>query len=392
MRANNRDLSGINEDFLCIKGRFGFDFTKHPERLRQPMVRKGDKLYPVSWEEAAQTAATRLKQIYDASGSDSIGFIGSNRTSNEENYLFQRMARATFGTNNIDHHRTADYTGLVTALGDRASDSLLTMTQLADAKAVLLVGNDPTEQNPLAAWQIRKGIRHIGAKLFTLNAREIKLKRKATQFVKLVAGQEAAAIRFMAHEEGQLPSALVEQLVQLKAALDAEPEVAIVFGAEISGAGITQLVAFGSKLHGKVRYMALGDYANSRGAADMGLLPDRLPGYAHTDDSAAREALERLWDGVLPSKPGQTAPAMVDAAQKGKLKSALRDGCEPAFAFWHAGIWARQARAAHRSRNVFDGDSEARRYRFPGGLGLRKRRQRHQHFRRSSSFCTKRPK
>ena len=149
LRANNRDLSGINEDFLCIKGRFGFDFTKHPERLRQPMVRKGDKLCPVSWEEAAQTAATRLKQIHDAGGQDSIGFIGSNRTSNEENYLFQRLARATFGTNNIDHHRTADYTGLVTALGDGAGDSLLTMKQLAEAKAVLLVGNDPTNQNPL---------------------------------------------------------------------------------------------------------------------------------------------------------------------------------------------------------------------------------------------------
>src|SRR5579864_4691390 len=210
MRANNRDLSGINEDFLCIKGRFGFDFTKHPERVRQPMVRKGDKLYPVSWEEAAQTAAAKLKQVYDAGGKDSIGFIGSNRTSNEENYLFQRLARTTFATNNIDHHRTADYTGLITALGDGATDSLLTMRQLAEAKAVLLVGNDPTNQNPLVAWQVRKGIRHIGAKLFILNSRDIKLKRKATQFVKLAAGQEAAAIRWMAREEGQLPSPLVE--------------------------------------------------------------------------------------------------------------------------------------------------------------------------------------
>jgi len=338
MRANNRDLSGINEDFLCIKGRFGFDFTKHPERVKQPMVRKGDKLYPVSWEEAAQTAATRLKQVYDASGKDSIGFIGSNRTSNEENYLFQRMARATFGTNNIDHHRTADYTGLVTALGDRTSDSLLTMKELAESKAVLLIGNDPTEQNPLAAWQIRKGIRHIGAKLFILNAREIKLKRKATQFVKLVAGQEAAAIRFMAHEEGQLPSPLVEQLVQLKAALDAEPDVAIVFGAEVTGSAIAQLVAFGSKLHGKVRYMALGDYANSRGAADMGLLPDRLPGYAHTDDSVAREGFERLWGGVIPSKAGMTAPAMVDAAQNGKLKALYVMGANPLSHFGTLGF------------------------------------------------------
>src|SRR6266705_2432735 len=120
LRANNRDLSGINKDFLCVKGRFGFDFTKHAERVRQPLLRKGDKLYPVSWEEAAQAAASKLKAIYGANGKDSIGFIGSNRTSNEENYLLQRLARATFGTNNIDHHRTADYAGLVTALGDRA--------------------------------------------------------------------------------------------------------------------------------------------------------------------------------------------------------------------------------------------------------------------------------
>jgi len=142
----------------------------------------------------------------------------------------------------------------------------------------------------------------------------------------------------MAHEEGQLPSNLVEQLVQLKAALDAEPDVAIVFGAEVTGAAIAQLVAFGSKLHGKVRYMALGDYANSRGAADMGLLPDRLPGYAHVDDSAARETLERLWDAVLPSKPGQTAPGMVEAAQNGKLKALYVMGANPLAHFGTLGF------------------------------------------------------
>jgi NADH-quinone oxidoreductase subunit G len=338
MRANNRDLSGINEDFLCIKGRFGFDFTRHPERIKQPMVRKGDKLYPVSWEEAAQTAAARLKQVYDASGKDSIGFIGSNRTSNEENYLFQRLARATFGTNNLDHHRTADYTGLLTAVGDNAADSVLTMKHLGESKAVLLVGNDPTNQNPLVAWQIRKAIRQIGAKLFILNAQEIKLKRKATQFVKVAAGQEAAALNWMAHEQGRLDSPLVEQLAQLQAALDAESEVAIVFGAEITGAAIAQLVAFGSKLHGKVLYMALGDYANSRGAADMGMLPDRLPGYAHVDDSAAREGFERLWGGVIPSKTGMTAPAMVDAAQNGALRALYVMGANPLAHFGTLGF------------------------------------------------------
>jgi len=338
LRSNNRDLSGINKDFLCVKGRFGFDFTKHPERIKQPLVRKGDKLYPVSWEEAAQTAATKLKAAYDAGGRDAIGFIGSNRTSNEENYLFQRLARATFGTNNVDHHRTADYTGLVTALGDRASDSLLTMDQLYKSKAVLLIGNDPTNQNPLVAWQIRSGIRHHGTKLYILNAHDIKLKRKAKQFVKLVAGQEAAALKYLAHEEGQLAPDLVEQLVVLKASLETEGEVAIVFGAQISGAAIAHLVAFGSKLPCKVRYMALGDYANSRGAADMGLLPDRLPGYAYADNSGAREAFEQLWGGAIPSKTGLSAPQMVEAAQAGKLKALYVVGANPLAHFGTLGF------------------------------------------------------
>src|SRR6266850_1524315 len=300
LRSNNRDLSGINKDFLCVKGRFGFDFTKHAERIRQPLLRKGDKLFPVSWEEAAQTAATKLKAIHDTSGKDSIGFIGSNRTSNEENYLLQKLARATFGTNNIDHHRTADFTGLVTALGERAADSLLTMEQLYQSKAVLLIGNDATNQNPL------------------------------------VAGQEAAALKWLAHEEGVLPPALVEQLVLLKAGLEAESDVAIVFGAEISGAAITQLVAFGSKLPGNTRYMALADYANSRGAADMGVLPDRLPGYAYVGSQWAHESFEKLWGcGPIPTKSGLTAPQMVEAAQAGKLKALYVLGANP---FAHFGM------------------------------------------------------
>jgi NADH-quinone oxidoreductase subunit G len=310
IRGNNRDMSGINGDFLCIKGRFGFDFTKHPDRIKQPMVRKGDKLFPVSWEEAAQTAAAKLKAIYARDGADAIGFIGSNRTSNEENYLLQKLARETFGTANIDHLRSADYTGLMTSLGENAKDSLLTMDQLYKSKAVLLIGNDPTNQNPLVAWQIRTGVRHHGQKLYIIHSKEIKLKRQARQFVQVPEGHEAAAIRWL-HNESPLAPDLVEQLTHLKAALDAEPDIAIVFGSELSGAVIADLVAFGSRLHGKVRYMALSDYANSRGAADMGVLPDRGPGYTST------------------GKTGLTAPQMVEAAQSGELKALYLVGANP---------------------------------------------------------------
>ena len=329
LRANNRDLSGINREFLCVKGRFGFDFTKHPERIKQPLLRKGEKLYPVSWEEAVQAAATRLKEIHSTFGADALGFIGSNRTSNEENYLLQRFARSTIGTNNIDHHRTADYTGLVTALGDRAADSLLTMEQLYRSKAVLVIGNDPSNQNPLVAWQIRSGIRHHGTNLFLINSQESKLDRKAKQSVVLGSVHEAAAVRWLATGEGKLPEELAARLATAKQALEAETDVAIVFGSSLTGAAIGSLVEFGSKLPGKVRYMALGDYANSRGAADMGILPDRLPGYAYLDDKAASDSLVRHWGGTLPAKPGLTAPEMVEAAQSGRLNALYVVGANP---------------------------------------------------------------
>jgi NADH-quinone oxidoreductase subunit G len=339
LRANNRDLSGINGEFLCVKGRFGFDFTSHPERIKQPLLRKGEKLYPVSWEEAAQAAATKLRETHAGMGPEAIGFIGSNRTSNEENYLLQKLARATFGTNNIDHHRTADYTGLVTALGDRAADAMLTMQQLYDSKAVLLIGNDATNQNPLVAWQIRSGIRHHATKLYVIHTNEIKLHRKANQAIVLGSVKESAVVRWLATGDGHFADGLRSQLEVLKGALEAEPEVAIVFGSGVTGTAIADLVAFGAKLPGKARYMALGDYANSRGAADMGVLPDRLPGYAYLDNRAFAESLGRQW-GVqeLPAKPGMTAPQMIEAAQNGKLGALYVVGANPLAHFGTLGF------------------------------------------------------
>src|SRR5262249_31347049 len=149
-------------------------------------------------------------------------------------------------------------------------------------------------------------------------------------FVKVPPKHETAALRWLAHGEGTLTPAQVERLVTIKAELEAESELAIVFGSEISGAAISQLVAFASKLPYKARFMALADYANSRGAADMGVLPDRFPGYAYVDDAKSREALEKLWSGgPLPSKPGMTTPQMVQAAQDGKLKALYVMGANP---------------------------------------------------------------
>jgi NADH-quinone oxidoreductase subunit G len=335
LRANNRDLSGFNGDFLCAKGRFGFDFTRHPERIRLPLVRRGDKLLPATWEEAVSLVAKRLKEAHETCGGDSVGFLGSNRTTNEENYLLQKLARAVLGTNNIDHHHTADYAGLISALaslGDSAADSLATMKQLGEARCILLIGNDPTQQNPLVAWQIRGAVRLHGSRLYILNARDIKLRRKAKQFLRLLPGQEVPALRWLAggaHAEGSLDSTLVTALTQVKAGLESEPEVVIVFGAEVTGAAVHDLVSFGSKLPGVVRYMALGDYANSRGAADMGLCPAYLPGYARVNDDASRHAFEKLWGVPLPGHPGLSGRDILGAARQGALKALYVVGANP---------------------------------------------------------------
>src|SRR5579864_2239428 len=314
LRANNRDHSGFNGEFLCAKGRFGFDFTHHPDRIRQPLVRRNGKLEPASWEDALEEVARRLKQVHKNHGPSAIGIIGSNHTTNEENYLLNRFARITLGTNNLDHHRTADYAGLAAALGSKAKDSLATMAQIESAGAVLLIGNDATQQNPLVAWQIRTAVRHHGARLYIIDSLASKIHRQATIAVQVARGAEREALRWLASEHGQFDAKTTEALVQLKAALEAEKDVVVLFGADIQGASVRDLLSLAARFGGTTKFMALGDYANSRGAADMGVLPDRLPGYAHLSDAAERSRFGKLWGGEIPATPGLAARAMMDAA------------------------------------------------------------------------------
>ena len=333
LRANNRDHSGINGEFLCGKGRFGFDFTHHAERIRQPLIRRHGNLEPASWEDALEEIAHRLKHVHKESGPGAIGVIGSNHTTNEENYLLNRFARATLGTNNIDHHRTADYAGLAAALGPKAKTALATMADVYAAKAVLLIGNDVTQQNPLVAWQIRTGVRHHGLRLYAMNSRPSKIHRQAALAVDVAKGAERAAVRWLATGEGQFGGDTANDLTTLKAALEKETDVVVLFGAEIQGAAIRDLVAFGSRLTGQTRYMALGDYSNSRGAADMGILPDRLPGYVPLSDAAERIRFGKVWGAEIPAAPGLTARGMMDAAVAGKLKALYVVGANPVKTF-----------------------------------------------------------
>jgi NADH-quinone oxidoreductase subunit G len=346
VRGDNRDKSGINGDFLCIKGRYAFDFANREDRLTQPLIRKNGQLAPATWEEAFELIGKRFKEARDQHGGQAIGVVGSNRTTNEENYLLQKFARLVLQTNNIDHHRTADFPAFAAALGSK-SQSTASMRDIYNAPAILLIGNDPTEQHPLLAWQIRNNVRLHSAKLYVVNSAEIKLKRQATEFLQIPAGAEGRFAAFLAGDDsaadglapvtgsgadaGEAPATTRDQQTTPAGFRDqvrGEQNLVIIFGAEIRGGDIASLVKFGSGIPG-AKFLCLADYANSRGAADMGLYPDLLPGYHPIAQSGK---FHEEWGGV-PQTPGLTLPEMVDSARAGKLKAFYVVGSNPVGRF-----------------------------------------------------------
>ena len=258
IRGNNRDRSGINGEFLCIKGRYAFDFTENPERLQSPLMRIDGKLEPVSWSKALLAVAQKFSEVKARGGK--FGVVGSNRTTNEENYYLQKFARQGLGTTNIDHHRSGDLTTLLDAISGNTT-ALATVADLYNAKATLVVGTDLSEQHPLLAFKIRANFRHHAAHTYTVSSGPVRERKYAVAGVIAKSGEEMTAVE------------------SLRAQLSKEPELVIVFGDAIKGDAVRKLVAFGDSLAIPVKYVCLVDYSNSRGAVDMGLMPGLLPGF-----------------------------------------------------------------------------------------------------------------
>jgi len=314
VRADNRDKSGINGDFLCAKGRFGFDFVESEARLTKPLVRNATgKLEPATWEHALRVAANKLKDVKTAKGGDKIAVLGSNRTTNEENYLLQKFARTVLGTNNIDHERTADYISFAQAIAGH-EHKIASMKETLTAPAVLLVGGNPTEEHPLLAWNLRTNVRLNNARLYVVNHQSIKLERqaKATQGVPPNGYKD-------------LTTLLDQQGTDFAKAVMAEESLLIIFGQEFRGAQLKSLVAWGLN-RGNVRFAYLGDFANSKGAADMGLFPDLLPGYVPVTEPGV---FAQEYPG-LPAKAGKAWPEIFDTARQGQLGALLVVGANPA--------------------------------------------------------------
>ncbi|RRA49649.1 NADH-quinone oxidoreductase subunit NuoG [Acidipila sp. EB88] len=323
VRGDNRDKSGINGDFLCIKGRYSFDFANREDRLTQPLVRQANgKLEPTTWEVAIEHVGKRLREVRQTRGGKAIGVIGSNRTTNEENYLLQKFARMVLQTNNIDHHRTADYPALLAALGG-AANKAASLRDFEKAPAMLVLGNDPTEQHPALAWNIRTNVRTNRSRLYLANHADIKLRRQAKAAIEIPAHGYGALIRYLAGQESEfVPN---DTATKFREALLAEPELVIAFGSEFRGRDLETLVAWALTLP-NCKVAALGDYVNSRGAADMGVLPDFLPGYAPAAEGAG---FADEYGAPLPTEPGMNLVQMMDAAGRGELGALYVVGSNP---------------------------------------------------------------
>jgi NADH-quinone oxidoreductase subunit G len=288
MRGNNRDTSGINGEFLCIKGRYAFDFVSHPERLQSPLMKVGSRLEEVSWSKALSAVAARFKEVKARGGK--FGVIGSTRTTNEENYLLQKFARLGLATTNIDHHRTGDVVSLLSAVQGRLG-ALAATADLYERKAILVVASDLAQQHPLLAFQIRANWRHHQCHVYAVTRGPVREDSLSTLSVRVEPGRELAA------------------LASLRETLKAEPELVVLFGDAIKGPDVHGLVEFGDSLGIPVQYVCLVDYPNSRGAVDMELLAGagEAPGLSLPEMLAAPD-LDVLWVvGANPLKDHELA-------------------------------------------------------------------------------------
>ena len=290
----------------------------------------GKKLSSLSANVSGRFATTRAGQA--------IGVVGSTRTTNEENYLLQKFARTVLGTNNIDHHRTADFPAFAAALTGKP-EATASMRDVFNAPAILLIGNNPTEQHPLLAWQIRNNVRLHRARLYVINSQPIKLRRQATSFVQIPAGTEGKLAAFLAGDDAVRRRNRQRQDSRGMDGLPCATSCAASkiwssfsdrrFAAEISLRWCSSVRAFQARSS-----RALPTTPIRAGLPTWDFIPICCPA---TSPSRTTGLFHEEWGGV-PSTPGLTLPQMVESAKDRPAEGALRRGRESGRAIRHRSL------------------------------------------------------
>jgi formate dehydrogenase major subunit len=381
-----------NENRLCVKGRFGFDYIHHPDRLTKPLIRRegvrkdanlqirrdevGKYFREATWEEALAKAAGGLKAIHQREGGKALAGFGSAKGSNEEAYLFQKLIRQGFGTNNVDHCTRLCHASSVAALMEGVNSGAVTapFTAAKDADCIIVIGARPTENHPVAATFLKNAAAR-GAKLIVMDPRGQSqgLARYAYRTLQFKPGRDVALLNAMlnaivaegmvdvqyvqAHTEGfdalkakvkdftpeamepicGIPAATIREVARLYA----RSERSIIFW----GMGISQhthgtdnarcLIAL-ALVTGQVGRPGTGLHPlrgqnNVQGASDAGLIPMVFPDYKSVEDPEIRGKYEAFWGVALPPTKGLTVVEIMHAIKDDVIKGMYVLGENPAM-------------------------------------------------------------
>jgi formate dehydrogenase major subunit len=378
-----------NHGRLCVKGRYGFDYAHHPQRLTKPLIRKPgmpksahftvdpanwkEAFREASWEEALDFAAAGLKQLRDQDRFSLAGF-GSAKGSNEEAYLFQKLVRTGFGTNNVDHCTRLCHASSVAALLEGVGSGAVSnqVSDVLHAEVVLVIGANPTVNHPVAATWMKNAVRN-GVKLIVADPRRGELGRHATHYLQFKADTDVALLNAMIHaiiDEGLVNEDFVKDRTSGFEALKENAkhyspekmapicgipaktirEVARLFATSkgsmiLWGMGISQhvhgtdnarcLIAL-TLMTGQIGRPGTGLHPlrgqnNVQGASDSGLIPMMYPDYQRVDNPEANKRFEKLWGLPLEKKPGLTVVEVIRAADAGQVRGMYIMGENPAM-------------------------------------------------------------
>ncbi|HZP77725.1 MAG TPA: formate dehydrogenase subunit alpha [Pseudolabrys sp.] len=379
-----------NQNRLCVKGRFGFDYVHNPQRLKVPMIRKDgvgkradDLVDPANpwthfreatWEEAMQRAASGFIKIRERDGSKALSGFGSAKGSNEEAYLFQKLVRTGFGTNNVDHCTRLCHASSVAALLEGVGSGAVSATfnECKNSDVIIVIGANPTENHPVAATFFKQAAKR-GAKLIVMDPRGQALKRHAWQMLQFKNGTDVAmlngilnviiaeklydqqyvqtytedfdklaeSVKPFTPEEMSPICGIAPDVLRLIARTFARAESAIIFW----GMGVSQhthgtdnarcLIAL-SLITGQIGRPGTGLHPlrgqnNVQGASDAGLIPMFFPDYKSVENAEVRAKYEAAWGVKLDTKKGKTVVEIMDAVHADEIKGMYIMGENPAM-------------------------------------------------------------
>jgi formate dehydrogenase major subunit len=378
-----------NHGRLCVKGRYGFDYAHHPQRLTTPLIRKpgvpktadfqvdparwSDVFREATWEEALELAASGLRRIRDEDRYALAGF-GSAKGSNEEAYLFQKLVRTGFGTNNVDHCTRLCHASSVAALLEGIGSGAVSnqVNDVEHAELIIVIGSNPTANHPVAATWMKNAVKR-GTRLVLADPRRSDLARHAWRYLQFNPDTDVALLNAMIHtiiDEGLADEAFIadrtsgyealkenaKQFSPEKMApicgIPAETirEVARAYATSkasmiLWGMGISQhvhgtdnarcLIAL-TLLTGQVGKPGSGLHPlrgqnNVQGASDSGLIPMMFPDYQRVAAAEANRRFEQAWGVALDTKPGLTVVEVMHAASAGKIRGMYIMGENPAM-------------------------------------------------------------